>query len=143
MCLRVELYWRSPQFRDQVAERLQTSTTRGVSDGKSATAGAGPPVSLPLADSPTKTDPKQWPCVPHVCRTFRLWRKYGLQTGRLVRGGTGAQMVRIHVGRDLERDASRAKKGNQPFEFLVLHCALPQIHELAYDLEVAGFVVPG
>lgn len=81
----------------------------------------------------------------HTCaaRFVLVWGNMACENWPDWRRLTRSREARIHVGRDLEREVSRAKKGNQPFEFLVLHCALPQIHELAYDLEVAGFVVPG
>lgn len=78
-----------------------------------------------------------------MCRISVLGRKRPAKLTGLSAADQAHRCARIHVGRDLEPEESRAKEGNQPFEFLVLHCALPQIHELAYDLEVAGFVVPG
>jgi hypothetical protein len=49
-----------------------------------------------------KTDPKQRPRVPHVCRISILGEKMVRKIGQIIRRGPKTWLVRIYVGRDRE-----------------------------------------
>jgi hypothetical protein len=56
-----------------------------------------------LLKSTRKTNPKQRPRVPHVCRFSCFRRQYmARKTGQIIRRGPQMWMVRIYVGRDPE-----------------------------------------